>query len=306
MRIVSDNLIEIDGINTSIALGTFDGLHVGHRRIIKLAREYSAGIPVMVYAFENIPAAFFGGCEKAILSHDEKLAVMNTLDIDFLTMVKFDEHIVNMHPTDFLDYLYHELDAEVITCGYNYTFGKNAEGNPELIRDFCNKNNIVSAISEPIMYENEPVSSTRIRKALLSGDMESANAMLSYEYLIKGRVSEGKHLGHKIGFPTANLKFPEEKLVPKNGVYATRTIIDGIEYPSMTNIGVRPTVENTSVANAETYIIDYSGDIYENDITVHFIKFMRDERKFSDMDALKNQLIYDREIALQTYFSVIK
>ncbi len=305
MRIVSDNLEEIDNIKTSIALGTFDGIHLGHRNVIKLAREYSANRLVLVYAFENIPAAFFGSNEKAILSAKEKLLILSSLDIDFLTMVRFDENILNMSPFSFLDYLHYELDGEVISCGYNYSFGKNASGNPDTIREYCREHNMVAAVSEPVLYKNSPISSTRIRTALLNGDIESANAMLSYDYFVMGRISEGKHLGRSIGFPTANISFDSEKLVPKRGVYATRVTIGNVEYPAMTNIGVRPTVENTSVANAETHIIGYEGDLYGDDVCVSFSKFIRDEIKFTDVQALKKQLEIDRETALQTYFSVI-
>ena len=306
MRIVSDNLEEIDDIKVSVALGTFDGLHIGHREIINLAKKYSANIPVMVYAFENIPASYFGSKEKAILSYQEKLMVMSTLDIDFLTMIKFDEKIVNMPPRDFLDYLNYEIDAEVISCGFNYTFGKNAEGDSEFLRTYCKDHGLICSIAPPVLYEGEYVSSTGIRKALSNGDIKAANAMLSYEYFILGTVVEGKRLGNSIGFPTANIKFPDEKLVPKFGVYATRTVIDGKEFPSITNIGVRPTVENTHIANAETFIIGFDSDIYNKEIKVCFINYMRPEKKFSSVEELKNQLLFDREIALQTYFSMLE
>ena len=306
MHVITDDFNTIYNFNSAVALGTFDGIHLGHREIIRLAKEYSNSRPVIVYAFENIPAVYFGSSDKAILTNDEKIDVLSNLNIDYLVNVKFDEKIVDMAPTVFLDHLKNNFGATVISCGFNYTFGKNAKGNPYLLSSYCNANSIKAAVAQPVLYDSEPVSSSRIRKLLQNGNIELVNDMLSYNYFIKGNVIKGKRLGNTIGYPTANITFSSDKLVPKKGVYSTVTKINGVSYPSMTNIGVRPTVENTGISNAETYIIGFDNNIYGENIRVEFLKYMREEVCFSSISDLKKQLNYDREIALQTYFSMIK
>ncbi len=305
MRIVKDDLKEIENVKTSVALGTFDGMHKGHESIIELAKSCAGSRPVLVYTFENIPASYFGKADKAILSNDEKLEMFAKLDIDYLVMVKFDSSIGDMPPRKFLDYVRLELDAEVICCGFNYTFGKNAEGNPELLMKYAHETGITAAVAEPVLLDGNPVSSTRIRAALREGDITTANAMLGKKYYLNGNVVEGKHLGGRLGYPTANLMFPPEKLVPRHGVYATATRIGEAVYPSVTNIGVRPTVESTGEANAETFIIGHDEKLYGREITVDFLDFLRPEIKFGSTEELAAQIDRDRESALQKYFSVL-
>jgi len=287
----------------AVALGTFDGLHIGHQHIIDNAKGHD--MPVVVYAFANIPAAYFGKDIKAILSYDEKITSFRDYGIDYLQLVPFDENIMNMSARDYLDYLYYKLSARVISCGYNYTFGRKAEGDSEFLKSYAAEKGIHAIISPPIAFNSQPVSSTRIRACLTEGNISSANEMLGKRYYISGTVQHGKRLGNKIGFPTVNIRIPSEKLCPKNGVYATCLEIDGKMYAAMTNIGVRPTVENTTVPNAETYIIGYDGDLYGKNLKIEFLSFLRPEIKFSSVNDLVIQLKKDEKTALQTYLQLI-
>ncbi|MBR4078763.1 MAG: bifunctional riboflavin kinase/FAD synthetase [Christensenellaceae bacterium] len=284
---------------TAVALGTFDGLHIGHKQILDNAGK--SGLPVVAYSFANIPAAYFGKPIKALLTRDEKIAAFREYGVDYLLLVPFDEMIMNMSARDFLDFLYYKLNARVISCGFNYSFGRNAEGNPELLMEYCAEKGIQAMIAEPVMLGSETISSTHIREALNIADLSAATQMLGRYFSLSGSVTHGKRLGNTIGFPTANIPFSENKITPKFGVYATKVIIDGVEYPAMTNVGVRPTVEKTDMPNSETYIIGYDGDLYGKHLKIDFLDYIREEKRFSGVEELQNQLKKDEKTALQMY-----
>ncbi len=299
MQLLTYELNNFHETATAVALGTFDGLHIGHRQILDNAK--SSGLPVVAYSFANIPAAYFGKPIKALLSHEEKIEAFREYGVDHLMLVPFDEMIMNMSARDFLDFLYYKLNARVISCGFNYSFGKKAEGNPDVLRAYCAEKGIKAVIAEPVMIGDDAVSSTYIRSSLLEADLKRANEMLGRYFSVSGTVTRGKRLGNTIGFPTANIPFSENKITPKFGVYATRAIIDGAGYPAMTNVGVRPTVEMTDQPNSETYIIGYDGDLYGKQLKVEFLDYIREEIRFSGVEELKNQLKKDEKTALQMY-----
>lgn len=287
----------------AVALGTFDGLHIGHQRILENAKQH--GLPLVAYSFANIPAAYFGKDVKAIFSREEKIAVFEDYAPDYLLLAPFDETIMNMPARDYLDFLYYKLNARVISCGFNYTFGRKADGTADVLRAYAKEKGIVAEISPAITLEDMPVSSTRIRSALLEGEIALANAMLGKHYFIMGTVRHGKHLGNKIGFPTVNIPLAPEKLCPKTGVYAACVTLRGKTYPAMTNIGVRPTVEHTDIPNAETYIIGFDGDLYGKELRIELLAFLRAEVKFPSVEKLKEQLKKDEKTALQTYLQLL-
>ena len=289
---------------TAVALGTFDGLHIGHKQIMDNAKM--SGLPVVAYSFANIPAAYFGKPIKALLSRGEKIDAFREYGVDYLMLVPFDETIMNMPARDFLDFLYYKLNASVISCGFNYTFGRKTEGNPKVLQEYCAEKGIEAMIADPVVIGDEAVSSTRIRHALLDADVKLAAKMLGRYFSLSGIVSRGKRLGNTIGFPTANVPFTENKITPKFGVYASRAIIDGVGYPGMTNVGVRPTVEQTDLPNSETYIIGYDGDLYGKQLIIEFLDYIREEKCFSGVEELQNQLKKDEKTALQMYNLMIK
>lgn len=199
------------------------------------------------------------------------------------------------------DVLIDTLGAKAAFAGYNYRFGKQASGDADALLRLCQAAGIHCGITERVDALGESVSSTRIRRLLGSGDVETANALLTYPYALRAPVLHGKALGRTLGLPTVNQSFGD-RLVPAHGIYYTKTEIDGKEYLSVTNIGVRPTVEQTDRVNAETHILDFDGDLYGKTVTVRFYKKGRDEAEFADVAALKTAVENDCAAA-RRYFA---
>jgi riboflavin kinase/FMN adenylyltransferase len=197
----------------------------------------------------------------------------------------------------FYKILVEKLGATALSCGFNYRFGANAKGNPENLRELCEKQGIELFVSDAVLFEGEPVSSTRIRSLIKQGDIESANAMLGREFSYDFLVVHGDARGRTIDSPTINQFFTEDFIVPQYGVYASYSIIDGKKYPSVTNVGVRPTIEGTSKERSETNIIGFEGDLYDKPISVQLLKKIREEMKFSGLDELRAQIARDREVS---------
>jgi riboflavin kinase/FMN adenylyltransferase len=187
-----------------------------------------------------------------------------------------------------------KIGVTALSCGFNYHFGSKAQGNTEKLSALCKKENIELFISDAVEYKNEPVSSTRIRKAIKNGDIEEANAMLGREFSYDFLVVHGDARGRTIDSPTINQFFTEDFIVPEYGVYASYAVIDGEKYSSVTNVGVRPTIEGFSKERSETNIIGFTGDLYDKNISVHLLKKIREEMRFSGLDELKNQIAKDR------------
>ena len=303
MQLLTYKLTDFHEKETAVALGTFDGLHIGHQQILNNAKE--SGLPVVAYSFANIPAAYFGRQIRSLMTKEEKIGGFRDFGVDYLMLVPFDEQIMNMSARDFLDFLYYKLNARVISCGFNYTFGRKAEGNPEFLETYCREKGIRAVIAEPVMMGENTVSSTHIRKALTDGDIRLVNSMLGRPFSVSGIVAHGKKLGNTIGFPTANIPFLEDKIAPMFGVYTTCANVGGTMYPAMTNVGVRPTVEQTDQPNSETYIIGYDGDLYGKKLRIEFLDFIRPEIRFGSIEELQNQLKKDEKTALQTYKQLI-
>ena len=292
------NAGEIAGQNTAIALGTFDGLHVGHQELIRTLKSNAAGLKTMASTFSNIPASFFDNNKRLLFTPEEKTRTFEKLGLDYLFMEPFDEHIANMAPDDFARYLFDTLGAKLLVVGFNYTYGYKAGGNAEHLKSFAKRYGARVEIVSAINMLGEPVSSTRVRKALKDGDAELAEKLLGRPYEYVNTVEQGKHLGRTIGFPTVNFYPSDDKLSPRTGVYASIAEYNGIEYPAMTNIGVRPTVENTQRLNVETNIMGFNKDIYGQQVIIKLKHFIRPEQKFAGVEELKAQLTKDRQTSL--------
>ena len=281
-----------------VALGNFDGLHTGHKSVINAAKEMAEqlnAVPCILMFSEHslkslrgkAPSELFSGEIKKRL-FDETQAQICT--IDFLS-------IKDMTAQEFFEtILIGRFNAKGICCGFNYHFGKNASGNTEVLQELCDKAGVKLSVSPPTEYKGEPVSSTRIRKALEAGEIEQVNDMLSRTFSYKTVVIDGDKRGRKLGTPTINQILDSHMTIPKHGVYATKTIIDGKEYASVTNIGIRPTI-GTGVLGSETYILDFSGDLYGRSIEVCLLKYLRGEIKFESLDELRNQINKDAKQA---------
>lgn len=258
---------------TAVALGDFDGMHLAHKTVVTGAEN------AVIYCVNNR----FSLLQKSIF---ERL-YPNAVFADF-------EQLKNMPATDFIeDVLIGEFNAGMILCGFNFRFGKNAMWTALDLRKHLEKRDIWVRILEHLDYEGEPISSTRIRSCILNGDVERANKMLGYSFTFENEVFRGDKRGRTIGYPTVNQHLPDGLVVPKFGVYESRTIIDGKKYRSFTNIGIRPTWR-VDEPLSETNIFDFDGNLYGKTVQIELIRYIRGEKSFASIDELKEQLTNDK------------
>jgi riboflavin kinase/FMN adenylyltransferase len=288
------------GVNTAIALGNFDGLHIAHMEVISAVIDYAKAhdLTSMVYTFSEHPKNVTDrtGEVRYITPTQQKEAVLKKTGLDILYLDIFTPELMKMTPEAFLVYLKEALGAKFLSVGYNYTFGYKASGDVAFLEKWCSANDVELYVAKPVYLEGKPVSSSRIRKSISVGNVELAVRMLGRPYFVSGCVEHGRKLGTSLGFPTVNTKVNECSVLPKFGVYVTHTFIDGVMHKSITNIGIKPTI-GTNELTIETYIIDFEGDLYGKDIRVDFLVFLRDEKKFASYEALSEQIASDVETA---------
>jgi len=224
-----------------------------------------------------------------------KVRRLTEIGADAVHLEKRGMEILSLSPEAFVKkVLSEELDAEFVIAGFNYRFGKNAVGDAQLLQKLCKENGIHCEIMEKLESGDAPISSTRLRKMLTAGDIASYNALSFTPYTLSGIVQTGKKLGRELGFPTLNIDIPGELLLPRKGVYVSRTRIDGREYKSVTNIGQNPTVER-AVPRAESHLLDFSGEGYGREAEITLLHFLRPEQAFPDVEALQRQIRQDTE-----------
>ena len=285
-------------MGTSIALGMFDGVHMGHRRIISAAKNKSTEleIPSSVLLFSRSPKN-----ASVLLPLRDRLREIEKLGIDTVYVYDFEE-ISGLTPEEFVqNELCEKLGAKAVFAGYNYRFGKGAAGSADTLASLCADLDIFCGITEEVDYLGESVSSSRIRALLADGDVETANKLLTYPYYLTSEVLHGKELGRKLGLPTINQHFDREHAPMAHGIYYTKTIIDGRAYISVSNLGVRPTVENTENTNLETHIIGFDGDLYGREVKVEFYGKGRDEKRFADVEELRREVERDCRRAIEFF-----
>lgn len=286
---------------TCVALGNFDGIHLGHRKIVEncVQKAREEGLVSLVWSFRRHPEHILKGTFSSgnIISVKDKEAILKEAGIDHLFLEDF-ERVRDLSPEEFCDrILIRQLSARFVFCGFNFRFGKNGSGDAEFLREYLKPRGISVIAEEPVCLDGGPVSSTRIRTLLAEGETEQVARLLGRPYSIRFPVLHGKHLGATLGFPTMNQVFPTEYVTPKKGVYAVRVLFDEKEYFGVCNVGSRPTVDQDDHILAETHLLDFSGDLYGKEVRVEFHRFMRPEEKFSSLDALKKQIAKDREEA---------
>lgn len=282
---------------TAIALGKFDGIHLGHRKLIETAMEKAGeeGIKSAVFTFTNHPINLIEGrmVVKMILNIEEKERLLNELGLDYAFDIAFTEEIRHMSPERFIkELLVGRFKAKHVFCGAEHRFGARAAGDVDLLKKMGAELGFETHIIDRVDVDGRPVSSTYIRHLIENGLMEECEKYLGRYYSIGGKVVEGNKLGRTIGFPTANLVADDALVTPSNGVYVTYCICNGKRYPSVTNVGVKPTIGNYN-KNAETHIFDFDEDLYGRDIEVEFLKKTRDERKFGSVQELSEQINRD-------------
>lgn len=284
-----------------IALGSFDGIHIGHNalvdKVLELARLNDG--ESVIYTFSNHPRKFIKPDLqlKLLLDKKTKIEILKSKGIDIIYFEEFNKEFMSLSPEEFIKYLIKKIDISGIVVGFNYKFGYKNLGDIEVLRKLSIKYGYKLDIMEPYMYKGDIVSSTRIRNELINGNLIDSKEMLGRPYLLRGIVEDGKKIGRTIGFPTANIKCEENLLLPKISVYYTNIIVNNKRYKSITNIGTNPTVNGEKVT-VETHILDFNEEIYGCEVIVIFLKKIRNQKKFSNLEELKLQLKEDKELAL--------
>jgi riboflavin kinase/FMN adenylyltransferase len=285
-------------------IGIFDGVHLGHRFILdhlKSQAEAFGGESVVVTLWPHPRIVLHKDLQdfKLLHSRQEKIRELERIGIDHLVFVPFTREIASLTACDFVEkYLVEQLGVEVLLVGYDNRFGKDRKGDPEGLKQCGEQYRFRIEKLPEYNSAHGTVSSSTIRTAILKGDLQRAAAMLGYQYYLSGTIVEGNHFGRKIGFPTANIHpLDPDKLIPMNGVYAVRVELQGEMRKGMLNIGFRPTIDSSmAVKTIEAHLFDVSGDFYGEDVVIHFVQRVRDEMKFSGLEALKTQLQKDKTL----------
>ena len=288
----------------TVVLGNFDGLHIGHQQLIQLGRAIAdeQQEELAVFTFYPQMQAMFDADFCYLLPETEKLAHLRQLQVDVVETVPFAEQVARLSPEAFVQtILVEKMRARHVVVGFNYSFGYRGAGSPDLLRKLGAQYGIGVTVMEPCRINDEVVSSTAIRQYLKEGAEEKANQMLGYAYAIAGPVCHGNEIGRTIGFPTANISVVPHILLPANGVYAALTTVDGKVYPSILNIGLRPTIEKSVGLTVEVNLLDFHADIYGKEIRTELHAFLRPEQKFSGLDGLKAQLQRDEARAREFF-----
>lgn len=277
---------------TAVALGSFDGLHKGHISVIASALEKRAsGLLPCALLFDCHPQSLLGTAPPEIMQKSVRKELLEKMGIAIHTVCFGDIH--TMSPEEFFrKVLVEEMNCDAVCCGFNYRFGYMGRGNTDTLAKLCNEAGIELTVTPDITYMGEAVSSTRIRLAVESGDIPSANRMLGRPFAYRGEIMRGDARGRLMGAPTANQYFEDGFVIPSFGVYSAVTHIYGTEYPCVTNIGFRPTFEGREL-RSETHIIGFSGDLYGKVIDVGLLAKIRDEQRFESMDALGQRIKED-------------
>ena len=283
-----------------VALGSFDGIHMGHMSLInktvELAQKNNA--KSIVYTFKNHPREVINkdASIELLMDNDEKYNVLKENDIDIIKFQEFSKDFMQKSSEEFVRDLVEEFNVKGIVVGFNYRFGYKNSGDVNLLEKLSTKYNYELYVMPAFTYNNLVVSSTEIRNLIKEGSIEKANIMLGREYTLHGTVERGKQIGRTIGFPTANLKYNFKKILPKEGVYYTEVLVNNTLYKAITNIGNNPTV-NGSKITVESYLLDFDEDIYDKEIKVYFLKYIRGVHKFNSLDELREQLQKDKIFA---------
>ncbi len=284
--------------NVAAALGNFDGVHIGHREILRQTKDAAIAIggTSCVVTFWPHPRFVLKGLDPRLLcSFEERVELIEQAGIDCVLAFRFTRDFSSLGARQFVQQkLLAALDLKELFVGFNYHFGRGKEGNVESLSQFGKQFGFGVHVVDAVMFDGLPVSSTRIREAIVSGDVSAAAAMLGRNYSIEGPVVRGKRLGNQLGYPTANVQ-TKGRLLPALGVYAAWVHgVDGTPYPAAVSVGLRPTVESGATEpTLEAYIINFDGDIYGKRIRVEFVKRIRPEKKFDSIEALVEQIEQD-------------
>ena len=297
-------------LKRAIALGFFDGVHIGHGALLNKTKQRAQELGAMpsVLSFDVHPDTLVLGKDVPLINSalGREEIIRRCYGISDVVFIHFSRQTMQMPWQDFADNIISQLGLVWMVVGHDFCFGYRGEGTAEKLRDYCAQRNIGCDIIEPVRLDGRVVSSTYIRTLIADGEMEQAARYLGHPHTLQDTVHSGYHLGTKLGAPTINMRFPEGVIVPRHGVYAAKVYLeDGSEHIAVANVGIRPTVSEDQSVNVETHLIEFSGNLYGRQARVEFYRFLRPERKFPDYEALSRQIRQDADNAL-AYFRNMK
>lgn len=290
-----------------IALGFFDGIHIGHAALLRRTKERAAeiGATPSALSFDVHPDTLVFGREVPLINSAAGRAdlIRRLFGIESVIFIHFNETVMRMPWQEFVQTLITEMDAAWVVVGHDFRFGWKGEGTAERLKAYCAEHGLGCDVIPAVTLDGRVVSSTYIRDLIAAGEMEQANRYLGHPHTLVDTVHYGYRLGTKMGTPTINMRFPDGVIVPRFGVYAAKAFLeDGSEHMAVTNVGVRPTVSGENRVSVESFILDYSGNLYDCQVRVEFHAFLRPEQRFDGIDALKAQILRDAE-ATRAYFA---
>lgn len=291
--------------SSAVTLGKFDGVHLGHQKLISIVKEKAEeqGLLSVMFTFDRIPLSICPQKNQHFLStNSERRMLCENYGIDVEVEYPFTTTLMNMEPEEFVsDILINKLKAKVIVVGTDYCFGRDRSGNVEFLISNAAKYGYETIVVEKEKFQDKDISSTYVREELKLGHMETVNVLLNRPYSITGIVAKGNQLGRKLEIPTINVYPTEIKLLPHNGVYASRILIDGVWYYGVTNLGTKPTISDGYEVSVETNVFDFDKDVYGNRVEVALYHFLRQEMKFENVEALKKQMESDASFAKEMF-----
>jgi riboflavin kinase/FMN adenylyltransferase len=284
--------------SAAVAIGNFDGVHLGHAALLRNMVEHSrlVGATPTTLTFYPHPVEVLRPSIKLerLTTASEKLALLEAMGVELVLVEKFDAHLAGLSAREFFDnYLVNGLKAKSVHVGFDFSFGKGREGNVDVLGQMARERGIHLQVEAPHQLGELKISSSAIRQLIRDGDVAKAAEWLGRPYSIVGPVVQGDRRGAKLGFPTANVRYPAEKVLPKNGVYLTRATWQKQNFRSVTNVGIRPTFNQEASPNVEVHLLDFSARLYDEYLQVEFLERIRDEKKFDSLDALKAQIAMD-------------
>lgn len=296
MKVINDTLDFWIPEDSAVTLGKFDGIHKGHQKLIgRILEKKAQGLKSVVFTFGQMPGTvFLGGKGRMILTGRERREHLRRMGADYMVECPFVVPIIQMEAERFIEeILVNQLHARYLAVGEDFRFGHNRRGDYEMLQKLSGQYGYEVELVEKECFGEEKISSSRVREELKAGHMEIVRELLGYPYYVAGTVVHGHEIGRTLGIPTTNLLPDDEKMLPPNGVYLTKTYWDGEERFGITNVGVKPTISGEEAKGIETHLFDFAGDLYGKELTVEFYAFERGECRFESLGLLKQQLEKD-------------
>lgn len=304
MQILDSNIKKLSK-RTAVALGMFDGVHIGHKTVIQFAIDYAKtnNIKSAVITLANHPRELTQGKAPDLITDlSARLAIFEELGVDYVLVLDFDEKLMNTSAEEYLQkYLVDTLNVEFVSTGYDHHFGKNRSGSIEMLKTWTKTKGIQFVVVGEVDMANEKISSSKIRELIHAGSIKEANQLLGHKFKIISKIIEGKKQGTQIGFPTANLKLPVDMIIPANGVYSGTCSVEGIEgsFNCAVNIGVRPSFDDGTYKSIEAHILGFDQDIYGKVLHLELEARIRAEKKFESLEDLKKQITEDIKVCMK-------